>query len=200
MVSSLLVELSSISVFRGERLVLKNISTRLRKGEALLLTGPNGAGKSTLLRVIAGLCPLFSGSLNRPADIAWLGHLDALKPALTVRENLKFSLKLSETNLKTCLSNLSLTALIDRPVRLLSAGQRRRVALARVTLNKAPLWLLDEPSVGLDDASLQQLGMIMRHHLTRGGGIIATSHVPLPLEHQHILALPSPHFRKGDIL
>lgn len=200
MASSPLVALSSLSVFRGERLVLKDISARLDAGEALLLTGPNGAGKSTLLRVIAGLCPPTSGSLACSADIAWLGHLDALKPALTVRENLQFSLKLGQGSLKDCLASLSLTALADRPVRLLSAGQKRRVALARITLSQAQLWLLDEPSVGLDQASLEQLGVIMRHHLTRGGGIIATSHVPLPLEHHHTLRLQAPLMPTGLFL
>ncbi|MDF7674168.1 heme ABC exporter ATP-binding protein CcmA [Acetobacteraceae bacterium ESL0709] len=195
-----LVELSSISVFRGERLVLKNISTHLEACQALLLTGPNGAGKSTLLRVIAGLCPVSSGTMERPCDVAWLGHLDALKPALTVRENLQFSLKLGQGTLKDCLASLSLTALADRPVRLLSAGQKRRVALARITLSKAPLWLLDEPSVGLDQASLEQLGTIMNTHLAQGGGIIATSHVPLPLGHHHTLKLQAPPVPAGVFL
>ncbi|WP_236646544.1 heme ABC exporter ATP-binding protein CcmA [Aristophania vespae] len=169
MTPSPLLELFSISVIRGERLVLKNISASLNSGEALLLTGPNGTGKSTFLRVIAGLCPLSAGKMNRTADIAWLGHQDALKPALSVAENLRFYQKTGGSNLFKVLKDLNLISLIDRPIRLLSAGQKRRVALARICLSTAPLWLLDEPSVGLDQTSTKQLGTIMERHLAQGG-------------------------------
>ncbi|NVN23282.1 heme ABC exporter ATP-binding protein CcmA [Asaia siamensis] len=180
-----------ITVIRGGRLVLDQVSLALDRGEALLLTGPNGAGKSTLLRVLAGLCPFQGGSFTfegrkggtpeQALDIAYLGHLDALKPGLTLRENLALEAGIGGGTCDDALEALDLLALADLPTRLLSAGQKRRGAFARVMLRQAPLWLLDEPSLGLDDNAIATLGTLMAAHRAAGGMIIATTHVVLPL-------------------
>ncbi|MDG6093528.1 heme ABC exporter ATP-binding protein CcmA [Acetobacter sp. AN02] len=181
----------NLSVLRGDRLVLDNVSFTLRAGEAMLLTGPNGAGKSTLLRTLAGLRRPDGGRIlwddedmteDRTAHgrrIGWLGHQDALKPGLTLLENLRLSANGAKP--EAALRAFDLDSLADLPARMLSAGQKRRSALARVLLADAPLWLLDEPSVGLDQVSVGQLGVAMAAHRAQGGIVIATTHVPLPL-------------------
>lgn len=183
--------------------MLNEISLQLHGGEAMLLTGPNGAGKSTLLRVLAGLRRPDAGSLlwagqpisQDPAAhasrVAYLGHQDALKPSLSVRENLSLFLTPSGPTLTEALSAVDLLPLADLPARLLSAGQKRRAALARVLLAHAPLWLLDEPSLGLDANAITLLGHAITHHRAQGGMVIATTHVPLPLDAVRHLALPA---------
>ncbi|MCX2561440.1 heme ABC exporter ATP-binding protein CcmA [Acetobacter farinalis] len=192
----------SLSVFRGDRLVLDDVSLTLNSGDALLLTGPNGAGKSTLLRVLAGLrrpdggtllwegTPIAQDWTAHTARVAYLGHQDALKPSLTVRENLAISARAGGGEMEDALNAVDLLHLSSLPARLLSAGQKRRTALARVLLARAPLWLLDEPSLGLDAASVDLLGQAIATHRAHGGLVIATTHVPLPLEHVSHLALP----------
>ena len=188
-------------VMRADRLVLDGIDLELEPGGALLLTGPNGAGKSTLLRALAGLCPLAAGRIHLDgADIsedparhagrlAYLGHQDALKPGLSLRENLRLVARISGGDTLAALDAYGLAELADLPVRLLSAGQRRRAALARVLLASAPLWLLDEPSLGLDTAALDRLGAVLAAHRALGGMVIATTHVGLPLPDARTLAL-----------
>ena len=175
---------SGVCAFRGERLVLRDVSLAVPDGGAALLLGPNGAGKSTLLRVLAGLKRPDAGAIlwrdqdvGEPgADLAYLGHLDALKLGLTVRENLAFP----PADLRA-IAPLGLTALLDVPVRFLSAGQRRRTALARLAGRGAGLWLLDEPTLGLDTASVVALGGLLASHRAGGGAVIAATHLPLPL-------------------
>lgn len=175
---------SAVSAFRGERLVLRGIDLTVPDGGAALLLGPNGAGKSTLLRVLAGLKRPEAGdvqwrgaSVSEPgADLAYLGHLDAVKPGLTVRENLAFPPGASDA-----LDALGLAALADVPGRMLSAGQRRRVALARLVGRNAGLWLMDEPTLGLDADSVTALGVLLAAHRASGGVVIAATHLPLPL-------------------
>ncbi len=188
-----LLQATGLAVLRGERLVLAGLDLRLERGGALLLTGPNGAGKSTLLRALAGLCPLDAGrlcwngadALADPAAhagrVGYLGHHDALKPGLTLRENLLLAATLGGGDLAASLALFGLGPLHGLPARLLSAGQRRRAALARVHLLGAPLWLLDEPSLGLDDASVDRLGLVLAAHRAAGGLVVATTHVGLPL-------------------
>ena len=180
----------NLVAFRAERLVFSGVDFSLTKGAALLLVGPNGSGKSTLLRLLAGLLPPAAGALTwRDDDIradlasharrlAYLGHQDAIKPALTVRANLGPA---SRAVALASLDRLGLAALADLPARLLSAGQRRRLALARLCRTPKPLWLLDEPTLGLDDASVTKLGAVIAAHRAAGGMVVAATHLPLPL-------------------
>jgi heme exporter protein A len=179
-----LLTADSLALFRGERLLFRDLSLSVGAGEALLLRGANGAGKSSLLRALAGLTPLAAGELlwnGEPAledlpthakRIAWLGHLDAVKPALTAAENVSDPVALAA---------VGLAAYAALPARLLSAGQTRRLAIARVIAAAAPLWLLDEPTTGLDAASEAQFVGICEQHLASGGLIIASTHSSLEL-------------------
>lgn len=176
-----------LSLFRGERLVLRDLCLALPAGGAAVLTGPNGAGKSSALRLLAGLATpaggrlSFDGSDDLAGKTALLGHLDAIKPGLSVIDNLAFAASLSAGNAQDALARMGLGGLAALPARLLSAGQRRRLALARLLLSAAPLWLLDEPSVGLDHAAITRLGEALAMHRAAGGVVVASTHVPLPL-------------------
>jgi heme exporter protein A len=178
----------SVSAFRGERLVLRGVGFSVPAGGALLLLGPNGSGKSTLLRVLAGLKRPDAGRVTwhgrdtaeEPAPVAYVGHLDAVKPSLTVLETLRFAAPGRDPT--AALAGMDLDALRDLPGRFLSAGQKRRVALARLALADAALWLLDEPTLGLDAASVERLGTMLAGHRARGGVVVTATHLPLPLE------------------
>ena len=180
-------------VFRSERLVLNGLSFEAPACGALLLLGPNGAGKSTLLRVLAGLKQLDAGRVlwddedvarepaSHGANVAYLGHQDAIKPGLTVAENLSLAAAISGRPVLSALEALDLATLAALPAKLLSAGQRRRLALARLPLSRAALWLLDEPSLGLDTASVERLGGLIAAHRAAGGVVVVATHVALPL-------------------
>ncbi|MGG5821134.1 heme ABC exporter ATP-binding protein CcmA [Falsiroseomonas sp. HW251] len=188
-----MLEGQELACWRGERAVFAGLSFRLEAGGALLLTGPNGAGKSSLLRVLAGLIPAAEGRLlwdgeDALADrigharrLRYLGHGDALKPSLTAAENLAFYARLWGGEVAPALAALGLAELSDLPARVLSSGQKRRLALARLALSPAGLWLLDEPTVGLDAASVERLGALLAAHRGRGGMVLAATHLPLPL-------------------
>lgn len=188
---SLAVE--GVAAFRGERLVLRDISATVLPGGALLLLGANGSGKSTLLRVLAGLRRPDAGRVlwqgqdaaSDPAahagHVAYLGHLDAIKPGLTARENLALAARIGGRDADAALAALDLAPLAELPARMLSAGQRRRLALARLTLARGGLWLLDEPTLGLDAASVTRLGGLLAAHRAGGGVVVAATHLPLPL-------------------
>ncbi len=188
-----LLTAQDLACWRAERLVFAEISFELAPGEALLLTGANGAGKSTLLRVLAGLLPAAEGRLlwdgedaladrvAHGARLRYLGHQDALKPALSATENLAFYARLHGGDVEAALDALDLLPLADLPARVLSSGQKRRLALARLALAPCGLWLLDEPTVGLDAASVARLGPLLAAHRARGGMVIAATHLPLPL-------------------
>jgi heme exporter protein A len=188
-----MLEAKGLACWRGERAVFAGLSFAMAPGGALLLTGPNGAGKSTLLKVLAGLIPAAEGRLlwrgedaladraGHAARLRYLGHGDALKPALTARENLGFYARLWGGEVAPALDALGLSELADLPARVLSSGQKRRLALARLALAPADLWLLDEPTVGLDAASLARLGALLAAHRGRGGIVLAATHLPLPL-------------------
>jgi heme exporter protein A len=189
------LQAESIAAFRGERLVFSEVSFTVEPGGALLLMGPNGSGKSTLLRLLAGLVRPAVGRVlwnqeealdDLPLHarrLAYLGHLDAVKPGLTVAENLAFAATAAggRVGVHTALADFALDELAELPARMLSAGQRRRLALARVALSPVPLWLLDEPTLGLDAASLDRAGAVFSRHRAEGGMIIAATHVALPL-------------------
>jgi heme exporter protein A len=184
-----------IACVRGERLVFRGLSFALEAGEALVLTGPNGSGKSSLLRLMAGLLPPWSGTLAwdgegiardpaaHRARLHYLGHQDAVKPALTAAETLAFWAGLRGGGLAVgaALRRFRLDGLAETPCRFLSAGQRRRLALARLIASPAPLWLLDEPTTGLDAASVADLEAAVAEHCAGGGIVVAATHIPLGL-------------------
>jgi heme exporter protein A len=190
---------TGLSCERGGRTVVRDVAFTLRAGELLQLTGPNGSGKSSLLRLIAGLNSAASGKLSLAGgseglSIAQQAHLiahqEAVKGALSVRENLDFWRDfLGGGDVAAALEAFGLMRLADYAAGLLSAGQKRRLALARLVLTPRPLWLLDEPTVGLDSASLVRFVDVMDHHLASGGMIIAATHVPLGREADHRLEL-----------
>jgi heme exporter protein A len=181
------LQAESLSVFRGDRLVLDRVGFSVASGGALLLLGPNGAGKSTLLRAVAGLKRLdggrllFDGSDEFLGKVAYLGHLDGIKPGLTPAENLSFAARISGRPVGPALEALALAPLAGLPARMLSAGQKRRLALARLCVSGAPLWLLDEPTLGVDAASVAAFGTILAGHRAAGGLVLAATHLPLPL-------------------
>ncbi len=175
----MLLRATGLAAFRGERLVLEAVSLALPAGGALLLLGPNGSGKSTLLRVLAGLKRPDAGTVEGPDHPAYLGHADAIKPGLTVAENLR--LAAAGHPVGPALAALGLATLAELPARMLSAGQRRRLALARLPLSRSPLWLLDEPTLGLDTASLGLLARLLASHRAAGGGVVAATHQDLEL-------------------
>ena len=181
---------SGVAAFRGERLVLRDLSFHVPDGGALLLLGANGSGKSTLLRVLAGLKRPDAGQVawrgqdarEQPAVVAYLGHLDAVKPGLTALENLALAARVGRGSAASALEAVGLSALTDLPARLLSAGQKRRLALARLVVSRAGLWLLDEPTLGLDTASVERLGALLAAHRAAGGVVVTATHLPLPLD------------------
>jgi heme exporter protein A len=201
----MLLVVDRLTVERGGRTVLTNLSFTLPPGEAILARGRNGAGKSTLLRALAGLLPFQGGRILAPgADaeiraaelIHYVGYEDALKPALSVGENLEFwtamlagpaavaepgsGLRLG-LPVRDALGAFGIARLADLPAGYLSAGQKRRVALARLLLNPRPIWLLDEPLIALDLSAQETLANLMATHVAKGGGIVAASHAPLGL-------------------
>jgi heme exporter protein A len=185
---------TALGCVRGSRSVFDNINFALGAGAALALVGPNGSGKSSLLRLIAGLLRPSAGQIILDggvpeASIAeqahYLGHLDALKPALTVEENLLFWARYLGAPAAPCapaLAAAGLEALDGLPAAYLSAGQRRRLSLARLMAVPRPLWLLDEPTSALDAAGQEILSGLMRGHLAGGGIIVAATHGPLGID------------------
>lgn len=202
--SPLHLKVEGLCVERGGRMVLENIGFALAGGDALVVTGHNGVGKSTLLRTLAGLLPRVSGSValegageeELSAQSHDLAHSDGLKTPLTAMENLEFwasylaaghpALSLTPA---AALANVGLTHVADAPVGILSAGQKRRVALARLMVAHRPLWLLDEPMTALDAASRARFANAMRDHCALGGMIVAATHEPLGVEEARELPL-----------
>jgi heme exporter protein A len=177
---------------RGDREVFSGLDFSVAAGEALVVTGPNGAGKSSLLRMIAGLVRVADGRLDLaggdpeltiPEQAHYLGHQDALKPSLTVAENLGFWTRFlgGTGDLDAALASVGLERLRDLPAAYLSAGQKRRLSLARLITVARPAWLLDEPTSALDRAAQERLAGLMQAHLAAGGLLLAATHGPLGL-------------------
>jgi heme exporter protein A len=187
---------SDLSCLRGGRLVFRGLDFDLGAGQALTLRGPNGSGKSSLLRLLAGLLRPAGGRIlwdggdieddrdAHRARVAYLGASDALKPNLTLAENAIFQAALrgnSPAAATAALDAVGLAALAAAPARRLSQGQRRRAAIARLVAARARLWLLDEPTLALDDEAVARLGGILGDHLAAGGLAVIATHVPLPV-------------------
>ncbi|WP_020186860.1 heme ABC exporter ATP-binding protein CcmA [Methylopila sp. 73B] len=181
-----------LGVDRGDRPVLRDLGFSLGAGEALAVLGPNGAGKSTLLRTIAGLIAPAAGRValeGGDAELAlreqthMLGHLDAVKGGLAVRRNLAFARDVlgGGGDLDAALETVGLAHIADLPGSALSAGQRRRLALARLLAAPRPLWLLDEPTAALDAGGQRLLAQLMADHRAKGGLIVAATHAELGL-------------------
>jgi heme exporter protein A len=191
---------SGLAARRGDRLVVENLSFSVNAGELLAITGPNGSGKSTTLRMIAGLVQPAAGtiSVDPPgeegigAKVHYLGHLDALKVNLSLAENLDFWRRLwrgSGITVGQALDRVGLGDLADLPAGVLSAGQRRRAAIARLLLDHRPIWLLDEPTAALDADAETTLGELIEEHLAGRGLAVAATHRPLPVATTTTLAL-----------
>jgi heme exporter protein A len=184
-----------LTIERGGRRLFAELSFEAAAGSALVVTGPNGAGKSSLLRAFCGFLPVQAGRFALEGgdgektvgeQAHYLGHADGVKGALTAGENLAFCAAMSGGDSsvaaqRAALATMGLAHAIDFPSRLLSAGQRRRVALARLLVADRPLWLLDEPTTALDAAAQGALATIMQAHLQGGGIIVAAAHAPLGL-------------------
>ena len=176
---------TDLAVARGGMPVLEGLDFALGPGEALILRGPNGAGKTSLLRVLAGLAPPLSGRIEMPPDsAAFASHADGTKAALSVEENLRFWAELyAQPWDGSVLDLFDLASLRSRPASTLSAGQSRRLGLARLPVIGRPVLLLDEPTVSLDTVSVARfIGWLRRSHLGRGGIAIVATHVPLGIE------------------
>ncbi len=192
--STLQLIAENLAVERGGETIVSDVSFTLGKGDGLVVTGANGAGKSTLLRAVAGLLPAAEGSIrleggghwsDLPGACHYLGHANAMKPALTVRENLKFWQSFQgphHMTISDALEFVGLPEVASLPVGYLSTGQKRRISIAKLLINFRPIWLLDEPTAGLDADSEKTLSHLVREHLEDGDIAIAATHQPLDLE------------------
>jgi heme exporter protein A len=200
-----MLNVAGLHLWRGDRHVLRNVSFTAVPGQCVQLTGKNGAGKTTLLRAIAGLLEPEEGQVSwrdSPArqtrddfhaELAYLGHEPALKGDLSADENLRFSVgirrSVSAAEIGAALTRTGAATFSDRAVRMLSAGQRRRVALAGVLLSGAALWLLDEPTTNLDADGQQLVSALIDEHLARGGIVVAAVHHSLSLSSAGLVSL-----------
>ena len=188
---------NDLCLFRGDRCLFKNLEFALNQGELLVIEGPNGSGKTSLLRAVAGLLEFESGVVNWDgvtirdnhqsfrADLVWLSHRVGFKGDLNILENLKFESGLrasDQRRLGEVLERLSLSRLVELPFRSLSAGQQRRVALARMLLASARLWIMDEPFTNLDKAGQALVAELIGEHIRAGGSCMVASHQPLEID------------------
>lgn len=191
------IHASSLACRRGGRVVFKGVTFEISAGDYLCLRGRNGAGKSTLLRLLAGFVPASSGELSLIATreerllsdhVMMVGHMNGLKPVLSLRENAAIFHKLMtgrsvpDSVLQHAAEVFDLTHLLDEPVQYFSSGQRHRSALMRLNLVPRQVWLMDEPTVGLDQQNRAALAQMMQAHLRCGGMIISATHDPIDVE------------------
>jgi heme exporter protein A len=208
----LLLQADNLTVERGARAVVAGLSFKAEAGKALLVVGPNGAGKTTLIRTIAGFIRPTAGTLALKGDSGdrdlgehchYVGHLTGVKASLTAAQNLAFWASFlgddhhgqgRTDRVEAALDKFGLGALADFPAGLLSAGQKRRLGLARLLVAKRPIWLLDEPTASLDATSSELLAGLIQAHLSDGGLMIAATHLPLGVEDPSYLRLGTPSF------
>ena len=178
------LDVDKLTIARGGLPVLAGLSFRVAEGQALILRGPNGAGKTTLLRCLAGVQPPLSGTITGAGDrVAYAAHADGLKAMLSVAENLTFWAQVfGARGIDAALTAYDLHALRDRLAGTLSAGQKRRLGLARLLVTGRPLWVLDEPTVSLDQKATGQFEAAMRAHLAAGGEAVIATHVNFAVE------------------
>lgn len=179
-----LLKVADLACARGGLTVLEGVSFEVSSGSALVLRGPNGSGKTTLLRTLAGLQPAVSGDVSGAEDtIAYAGHADGLKGTLSVAENLTFwSGLFGFGDISGALDAFDLGDLAARPAQSLSAGQKRRLGLARLLVTGRPVWLLDEPTVSLDVAAVALFGKAVERHLSEGGVAVIATHIDLGID------------------
>lgn len=190
----MVIKVRNLAVARGGVTVLQDLSFRVDPGQALVLRGPNGSGKTTLLRTLAGLQPVVAGDIDcLPDAVAYAAHADGLKSSLTVAENLGFWAAIyGGPAIDRAVQAMDLVPLTRRRAGELSAGQKRRLGLARLLVTGRPLWLLDEPTVSLDVGSVALFAGVVRQHLADGGAAIIATHVDLSLPEARVLDL-DPH-------
>lgn len=184
---------TDVSARRGGRIIVAGFSIRIEAGQVFVLRGPNGAGKTTLLRTLAGYSPCASGTLARQsASTAFLGHADGVKTALTARENLEFWKKLygsTDDAVARSVAALAIAPFVGQQAATLSAGQRRRLALGRIVISQRPIWLLDEPTAGMDAQSVDMVVDLIHQHARTGGSAVVATHELLPFEKASIITL-----------
>ncbi|WP_151719291.1 heme ABC exporter ATP-binding protein CcmA [Gemmobacter serpentinus] len=193
--------IEDLAVARGGVCVLEGVRLALSPGQAVILRGANGIGKTTLLRTLAGLQPALRGTITAPPEsIAYGAHADGLKSVLTVEENLAFWAAIHGTSgIEPALVRMNLADLRDRRAANLSAGQKRRLGLARLLVSGRPYWLLDEPTVSLDTASVALFADVLRDHLAAGGAALIATHIDLGLPEARVLDL-SPFKARGGVI
>ena len=181
-----LLRVADLAVARGGVTLLERVGFALAPGEVLIVKGPNGIGKTTLLRTIAGLQPALSGRIEAAEGaMAYAGHLDGVKATLSVTENLLFWARIFGTDagrVPAALAAFDIAGLAQRPAQALSAGQRRRLGLARLLVTGRPVWVLDEPTVSLDVASVALFAAAVRAHAAAGGAALLATHVATGLD------------------
>jgi heme exporter protein A len=183
-----MLQICRLSLKRQKQFLFQNLNFQLNPGELLQITGANGAGKTSLLRILAGFLKPTTGEIHYPEQavsaIAYLGHTNPIKPSLTVYENLASHCALMGKKLHkidAVVTQLELNALIQKLAYQLSAGQQRRLALAKIALTEKPIWLLDEPFTALDKSSMQQFMLLLAQHLHNKGIAIIATHQTLNL-------------------